>query len=91
MRDHFNADPRALAVARRVREKENPLVTILFGSRARGDHDDQPSDINILLIREEEMPLQQCLASRWDARALAQQEYGRTVSVPLVVFTPELF
>ena len=67
------------------------MATILFGSRARGDHYERRSDINILLISEKEVPLQQWLEFRWDAGVLAQREYKRTVSVPLVVFTPEVF
>ena len=46
-----NHDPRALQVARFVRQRERPQLTILFGSRARGDHDDLESDIDVMLVR----------------------------------------
>ena len=34
-------DPKALGVARATQKVEQPELTILFGSRARGDHDEQ--------------------------------------------------
>ena len=42
-------DPRAASVARRVHDTLNPVQTILFGSRARGDHR-WYSDIDIFII-----------------------------------------
>lgn len=45
-----NADPRAVAVAEAVHQRERPQATILFGSRARGDYNDKYSDIDLLLV-----------------------------------------
>ena len=45
-----NADPRAVAVAEAVHQRERPQATILFGSRARGDYHDKYSDIDLLLV-----------------------------------------
>ena len=45
-----NADPRAVAVAQAVHQREQPQATILFGSRARGDYHDKYSDIDMLLV-----------------------------------------
>jgi HEPN domain-containing protein/predicted nucleotidyltransferase len=45
-----SCDPRALKVAEMVHRRENPHATILFGSRARGDHEDHRSDIDIMLV-----------------------------------------
>ena len=45
-------DPRALRVAQQVHEMARPLATILFVSRARGDHREDSSDIDILLVGE---------------------------------------
>ena len=45
-------DPRAIAVARAVLEREGPEFTILFGSRARGDWDEE-SDIDLMLVTGE--------------------------------------
>ena len=47
------ADPRAVAVAEAVHQRERPQATILFGSRARGDYHDKYSDIDLLLVCEE--------------------------------------
>ena len=44
-------DPRALEVARSLHRTEQPEVTVLFGSRARGDYDGH-SDIDIMLVQE---------------------------------------
>ena len=44
-------DPNALLVTRRVQEAAQPAVTILFGSRARGDYRPD-SDIDLLLIAD---------------------------------------
>ena len=45
-------DPNALLVARRLHEAVQPAVTILFGSRARGDYRPD-SDIDLLLIADQ--------------------------------------
>jgi predicted nucleotidyltransferase/HEPN domain-containing protein len=45
-----DADPRAVAVAQAVHQRERPQATILFGSRARGDYHDKYSDIDLLLV-----------------------------------------
>ena len=44
------ADPRAVAVAQAVHQRERPQATILFGSRARGDYNEKYSDIDLLLV-----------------------------------------
>ena len=48
-----DADPRAVAVAQAVHDRERPQATILFGSRARGDYHDRYSDIDLLLVCED--------------------------------------
>ena len=45
-----DADPRAVAVAQAVHQRERPQATILFGSRARGDYNEKYSDIDLLLV-----------------------------------------
>lgn len=47
------ADGLALSVARRIHELAGASQTILFGSRARGDHD-PASDIDVLIIKDPE-------------------------------------
>jgi HEPN domain-containing protein len=84
-------DPRALSVARAVHEREQPLATILFGSRARGDYEEGCSDIDIMLLNPG-MPDHgyKDRASQW-AEGLAQSTYGRPVPVQLVWRTTEDF
>ena len=47
-------DARALRVARVVQERAQPEFAILFGSRARGDHDELTSDIDVMLVLDAE-------------------------------------
>ena len=44
-------DAKALQVARLVQQRERPELAILFGSRARGDHNETRSDIDIMLVQ----------------------------------------
>ncbi len=84
-------DQRALSVARAVHQRERPHATILFGSRARGDHDEYRSDIDIMLLRdwvpdgESQWPVQE-----W-VEGIAQAAYGREVPVQLVWRTLDQF
>ena len=84
-------DPRALQVARVVHEIELPLATILFGSRARGDHDDRRSDIDIMLVCVEEPSYgYQRHTEKW-AEQVAATAYGRPVPVETTWFPRETF
>ena len=77
-------DPRAFAVAKRVHRRENPLATILFGSRARGDYEENYSDIDIMLVLHQEPDLEyRERAGEW-AEEAAHAEYGKNVPVQLV-------
>ena len=51
MKNSSHVDQKALKVAREIHSLTNPLTTILFGSRARGDHRPD-SDIDVLLIQD---------------------------------------
>ena len=46
-----NTDPRALQIAREIHQSENPALTVLHGSRARGDYAEGRSDVDILLVQ----------------------------------------
>ena len=84
-------DPRALSVARAVHRRERPHATILFGSRARGDHDEYRSDIDIMLLQdwvpdgESQWPVKE-----W-VEGIARGAYGREVQVQLVWRTLDEF
>ena len=77
-------DPKALQVAEAVRLAEQPELTILFGSRARGDHREPSSDIDIMLIQDQlpEGNYQKLATHR--AETTAKEAYGRDVFVQLV-------
>ena len=47
-----NTDPRALQIAHELHLSENPTVTVLYGSRAKGDYAEGRSDVDILLVQE---------------------------------------
>ena len=84
-------DQRALAVARKVHRRENPLATILFGSRARGDFRERDSDIDIMLVCHNRPDLEyRELAGEW-AEEVAHTEYGNPVPVQLVWMSKEQF
>ena len=76
-------DARALRVARLVQERAQPEFAILFGSRARGDHDELTSDIDVMLVLAAEPGADAQRAADRDAQQAAQAAYGREVPVQL--------
>lgn len=84
-------DPRALSVAQAVHQREQPLATILFGSRARGDYEERRSDIDIMLVQPDE-PGGDYKGSveKW-AQGIVRDTYGRRVPIQLVWLTPKRF
>ena len=98
-----NPDPRAIAVAWAVLESEGPEFAILFGSRARGDWDEE-SDIDLMLVTDDapedgqedtcmELPEYRSLRPGNGATLRAEQaaleSYGGPTPVHLVWITPE--
>ena len=81
-----NCDPLALRVAEVVHHRENPQATILFGSRARGDHEDHHSDIDIMLVLPEEPGRDHKESVAEWAEEAALTTYGHKVPVQLVWF-----
>ena len=47
-----NPDPQALRIAQELHRSESPTLTVLFGSRARGDYAPGRSDVDILMVQE---------------------------------------
>ena len=76
-------DARALRVARLVQERAQPEFAILFGSRARGDHDELTSDIDVMLVLAAEPGADAQQAADREAQQAAQAAYGREVPVQL--------
>lgn len=84
-------DPRAQQVANAVQLGENPDFTILFGSRARGDHREGHSDIDIMLVQET-LPSPESMQQAIDrAEREASNLYGTPVAVQLAWRTREEF
>ena len=84
-------DPRALDVARAVHQRERPHATILYGSRARGDHDEYRSDIDIMLVQPEVPDGEYKGAVAEWAEDVVSATYGRCVPVQLVWFSQQRF
>ena len=83
-------DSKAVQTARAVHHELEPRLTILFGSRARGDHR-QDSDIDLLLLEPQppDQDGQETATSR--AEETARRIYGHHVPVQLIWRTPEEF
>lgn len=84
-------DAKALQVARAVQEREQAELTILFGSRSRGDHDENDSDIDIMLVTADETSIADRRQAADAASTEASANYRRYVPVQLVWRTLETF
>ena len=84
-------DPRALRVAKELHQSERPEITILFGSRARGDYEEDRSDIDVLLIRDRVPDLKQKELINQEAQKLTRSLYGWPVPVQTVWCTRDEF
>lgn len=84
-------DPRALRVAAELHAAERPEITILFGSRARGDWVEGRSDIDILLVQERASCGRDDGATESRAAGIAQAIYGAPVPVQVVRHTAAEF
>ena len=84
-------DPKALHIAKAVQRREQPELVILFGSRARGDHEELLSDIDVMLVQatEPDDAIQKAAADA--ASRVAWEIYGREVPVELVWRTIDEF
>ena len=83
-------DPRALEIARCLHRTEQPEVTVLFGSRARGDYDGH-SDIDIMLVQENPPSKEQESRTRNQAETSAQELYQQSVPVQIIWKTSDEF
>ena len=76
-------DPRALLLAQELHQAEQPDITILFGSRARGDYREGQSDIDIMLQEQPPSPEQQASAEH-TARRCAAAQYDQPTPVQII-------
>ena len=88
---HTKADPRALKVAEELHQRLQPSMTILFGSRARGDYEDGRSDIDIMLVGDSLPSGAAQLELESQATSRAQKIYGCHAPVQLIIQTTEEF
>ena len=84
-------DPRALRVAQELHRDQQPEVTVLFGSRARGDYEEDRSDIDVLLVRDSVPDLKQKDRINRKAQKLTKSLYGWSVPVQTVWCTRDEF
>lgn len=87
--NHKRPDPQAVTVAERTRKRESNELVILFGSRARGDHQAN-SDIDILMVGHEPDGERQKAAEK-KASKDAEEIYGRHIQVQMTWRTLEEF
>ena len=84
-------DPRALAIARSVHQSEQPELTILFGSRARGDWRERHSDIDIMIIADPPRSREEKTRIAAAAEAQAAALYRQAIPVQVVGYSPAEF
>ena len=84
-----NPDPLAVIVAESLHQRYRPLAAILFGSRARGGHHENSSDLDILLVTREEADIQEQGEVQRDALRRAMRTYGREAPINLSWVTGE--
>ena len=91
-RSFANTDPRAVTLVNLLHELRRPHLTILFGSRARGDYAEGHSDVDIVLVEDqrpdEETLNHSALAFR---KAKAELYRGQCIDSQWVIRTPEEF
>ncbi len=91
MSAHAKADPKALGVAKAVYEAISPNRVILFGSRARGDHHESTSDIDILIVSDQAGDSATVEDAESAARQCADTLFNHDVPIQLLWRTIEEF
>ena len=84
-------DHRALPVTLAAFDTSDAELVILFGSRARGDYQEQSSDIDVMLVQEREPDDSRKKAVADIVAEAAAQAYGRPIPVELVWRTLDEF
>ena len=91
-RSFANTDQRAVRLAELLHQARKPHLTILFGSRARGDYAEGHSDVDIMLVED---PLPDSKAAEESAmafrKAKAELYRGQDIKYDLIVRTMEEF
>ena len=84
-------DQRALKVAMVLHETIKPEVTILFGSRSRGDYTEGKSDIDIMLVQKEYPDSKMNSKAHLTAESLTSTLYDKPPTVQIIWKTSEEF
>ena len=84
-------DPKAVFLTEQIAISSNNHLTLLFGSRARGDYEENRSDVDILMVRANKPDYEERAKADKEASAKARAIYGREVSVQLVWITTKEF
>ena len=79
------ADERAIRLAHAIHNHNKPDAVILFGSRATGEYDEETSDIDIMLISDQEK------IDHEHASKLVTQLYDHAPHLELIKYTNEAF
>ena len=88
---NHHCDQRALKVAMLLHETIKPEVTILFGSRSRGDYTPGKSDIDIMLVQEEYPDSKMKSKAHLTAESLTSTLYDKPPTVQIIWKTSEEF
>ena len=87
-----NPDPQALRIAQQLHRSENPTLTVLFGSRARGDYAPGRSDVDILMVQDQSPTDEQDQRVKLQAQSLSASLYrGYWVPVQVIWMPLEEF
>ena len=70
-----NPDPQALRIAQELHRSENPTLTVLFGSRVRGDYVPGRSDVDILMVQDQPPTEEQDQRVKLQAQSLSASLY----------------
>ena len=81
-------DRRAVEIAQEIHQDRAPLATILFGSRARGDHNEDRSDIDILIVEDNPPDEREQYRFQQEQKPRSLGAYGKDVRIKLVWATP---
>ncbi len=91
-RSFANTDTRAVKLAELLHETRRPQLTILFGSRARGDYAEGRSDIDILIVENHPSDAEAAANAEMAFRKAKAELYrGQRVDYHLIVSTLDEF
>lgn len=82
-------DPRAVAAGHDLRERLDAECVILLGSRARGDYQEHKSDVDFIVIIDEQIDRAAEIKVRATAAKAIESHYGHPMSFDSIPMTPD--